>query len=489
MQRISRRRFLSTASALYFCGDQFAASIRNAFGALPSVSINSMPFFDLPAAELVNIRADNLSIGTSLYPWRKPHNPEWLFSESKAIGFNCVRFAYERNHCQRIFGQQDKYQLPKPDVSGLIHASGLDVIMLIQGHAGNESGEGIEFIRLEDGSIDGRANASAFAAYTHWLVQHTRDFVQVYELWNEAFGHIDDAKFKKSFGPGGSKENADNYAAMMFPSMQIIRKNATQAKVTIEGNYWNVEKSVAQSKLFQTLLSQADYVVKHPYGYDPLMYSKNAEGHAGQFYEQDQFYRSVNPDIKWIYTEYAPTAKILGAAEKEVNGELQAKAVLRTTLLHLRHGINKLCLFDLYYPKALVHTLVNEDGTRRLAWYTMQQFLKSCALPQRSVDQKLIRANRIDAGLRDLSIATQNGFLYCIWQETEPHQLRNGVKQITANVELRTSSKQPLRLDSAVDPLTGKDLHGACEQKHINGNLNISIPCRDYPLLCKFVLA
>ncbi len=487
---------MSSAAAIYFCGaysgGKSGAGLLKANAAVPATPGNSAPFFDLSNERLVNIRADDLSIGTSLYPWRKPHRPDLLFSECREIGFNCVRLAYERNHCQKLLSaqgvEQYKYQLPNPDISNLIHSSGLDVIMLIQGHAGDNKGNGIEWIRLEDGTIDGKANAASLEAYTRWLLQHTREFVQVYELWNEAFGHIDDQQFKKSFGPGGSLENADNYAAMMLPSMNAIRRIAPEAKVTIEGNYWNVEKSVAQSSLYQTLLAHSDYVVKHPYGYDPGMYSGGAEGHASQLYEQDRFYRSINPEIKWIYTEYAPTAKVLGVKENELNGELQAKAVLRTTLLHLRHGIKKLCLFDLYYPTALEHTLMDQDGTRRPAWYVLQQFLKSCALQQASVNQHLLRSNKIEADLRDLSIATTNGFLYCVWQETEPQQFIDRVNAKNVTVQLHASGGRPLHLSSAVDPLNGKDLRAECIQKQDGGGLSLTLPCKDYPLLCKLVL-
>lgn len=492
MLEINRRDFLRFAGGFGLCAAQLVhkSLLLPARGASSVQIFPGKPLFDLPGDQLITISANELRIGTSIYPFRAPHRPDWILSECKQIGFNSIRLAYPRNNCQRgdDDGPYDRraFRLPNPDISDLLRSSGMKVVMNVQGHSGDSKASPIEWPRNSDGSINGKAAAQSFANYTHWLTEETRDFVETYELWNEAFGHIDDQKYKMSFGPGGSKENADNYADMMTPALRVIRKLAPNASITIEGNYWNVNRSAGASESYQQLLAAADLAIKHPYGYDEETYqSKRSHGKESQFWEQDHFFRTINPNLKWCYTEYAPTASCLGVKVNELKGRLQAKGFLRATVLHMRHGITQLYPFAIYYPTAPGNTMIDEDGTRRPAWYAMQRFLQCCKLNKPAIAAKLSRSTKLPEACRDLAIATANGFTYCIWQETDPKTFINAASPQTVTVQLKASLAKPIILASVIDPLEGKTIQNIRTQSHPDASISITVPVTDYPLLCQ----
>lgn len=499
-EEISRRKLLLAVGAsllgnqlvsLYpaMAGDnrQSTASARQ----LASVNSTGVEYF-VPDGELVNISGEKLYIGSSIYPFRKNNDPQWLLKECKAIGFNEIRFSFPREHVERVPNSGDfdpeHFHNPYPEITANLRDSGFNVILLLNGHPGDKHGNPLDWPRNADGTIDGERAAPSFANYSRWIVNHTKDFVGTYELWNEAFGLIEDQHARKSFGPGGSRENADNYAAMMLPAMRQIKQHAPHAAVTIEGNYWNVEKSAGASQNYLRLLREADYVIRHPYGYQPKGYEGGRQqGHPGQFLEIAEYYRRINPNIRWWFTEYGVSAHDVGLPQAQMRGLVQAKGALRSTTLHLRHNIEHLDIFALYYPSSPPYSLCEKDMSRTIAWHAMQRLLNSLCLGQKSIEAKLERENELGADFRDLAVATPGGFSYLIWQETPVESFKNTIAAARTKVILKNSHSTPMRLVSAIDPITGsepKNIQATLEARTTTGRLSLELPVSDYPLLC-----
>lgn len=499
MSEITRREFFRQAAIYGYSASQLLA----ACSGLPALAVNerrispglgAAPYFNLPAAELVNVRGDRLHIGSAIYPFRKNADAEWLLSECRALGLNGIRFSFPREHMEHVpnTGAFDAshFHNPYSGITRLIRNSGLDVILTIHGHPGDRKGDPVEWPRNPDGTINGAAAAGSYANYTRWLVNHTKDFAHTFEMWNEAFGHIEDQKFKKSFGPGGSKQNADNYAALVAPAIAQVRQQAPHAKVTIEGNYWNVATSAAKSKLYCKLLSEADFVIRHPYSYTPTEYlTKGAENRNAYFYEEDQFYRSINPRLQWWYTEYNVTAKPLGVTPAQLHGALQAKALLRSTVLHLRHGITHLDVFALFYPSSPELTLIDVGGTRRPAWFALRNFIALCGLNKPAVSGDIQRTSALPSSMRDLSVATANGFSYMVWQETDATAFKDKIVPARQTVSLRHTEGRRLAFGAVTDPLTGKDVSNVRQQPEPDGSLSLTLPVLDYPLVVQLRVA
>ncbi len=481
--KISRRELLIRSALLSLSLGNLPAC-RSAPG-IGQRSEKSRPYFDLSNQELITIPAQHLRFGSSIYPFRKPHDPLWIINECLDIGFTGVRFSYPREMCQRGPEEGDSFNLPESvvEVAHFVRDSKLDVVMTIHGHPGDSQAHPMDWPRNPDGTIDGKAAARSYTNYARWLVNHTKDYVHTYELWNEAFGVIEDQKFRKSFGPGGTKENADNYANMALPALQAIRQLAPGAKIAIEGNYWNVERSAAQSPAYQRLLVMADFAVRHPYDYKPAMYSKVQEGKAGFFFQTDSFFRTINPELQWFFTEYNATAKSLGIPMDEMKGVLQAKAVLRTTVLHMRHGINHLFPFAIHYPSSPSFTFL-DDHQRRPVWFAMQRFMKACRPKSHSITASLERTSQLKEEFRDLSVATSEGFTYCIWQETSADDFKIDKPPKSAAVVLKSSHSKPMRLLAVLDPITGKEVVGVKVDASDGGAIVISLPVKDYPVIC-----
>ena len=486
MSGLTRRQLLRAAGAgaLALCRPG-ALLPRMASAAVPH-DRRRAPFFDVPDDELINLRGQQLRFGSTIYPWKEP---EWILEECRAIGFTGVRLSLPREHVEH--GPNDGafdprcFHNPFPAAIELVRRSKLDVVMTVHGHPADRKAVPLEWIRNADGTINGKANARSFGNYTRWLVNHTKDFVQTYELWNEAFGSIEDQKFHRSFGPGGSLQNADQYADMMLPAMAAVKECAPHARTAIEGNYWGIQDSVARSESYQRLLAQADFAVYHPYNYGPKQYTKEGKkaGGLSQFYEANGYYRSINPRIEWFFTEYNVEARGLGLPPEQERGHLQAKLLLRATALHLRHGIAHLFPFALIYPPSPTFTFIDPGRKRRPVWHAMQRFMAACAPKQRCVEASLDRPGALSANLRDLAIATPEGFTYCIWQETAPDHLKDDAPPQIATVTLRCPSGKPIALASVVDPITGQAVAGARATPAGNGDLALSLPVTDYPRL------
>ncbi len=486
---IGRREFMmrSLACALginVFPGQYLSSLARRTRSETPG-----LPYFVVEGNNLVNIAGGNLHFGTSIYPFRKGQDPSWLLDECRSLGLTEIRFSYPREHFDHsgMSTQFDPghYQNPYRDLTRMLAESPFDVILTIQGHAADSRGHPLDWPRNPDGSIDGKTAAPSFANWTRWLVNHTKDYVDTYELWNEAFGHIDDQAARKSFGPGGSKENADNYANMMLPALEQVKRWAPGAKVAIEGNYWNTQRSAGSSYAFQQLLSMSDYVIRHPYGYIPRMYEPiGPDGKPGFLIEAMEVYRQYNRNVRWWYSEYGVSAKDVGLQEDQMPEEVQAKAVLRSTLLHLRHRIDHLDIFALYYPSSKCFPLCASDRSRRLAWLAYQRLIASCQPKQRSITSRLVRSTSIPSQLRDLAIASGNGFTYCLWQETDVHSFKERTPPVQAQVTLSDATGRPLKVAGIVDPITGLSPTNV-EVCHSVRDLTITLPVADYPLLCK----
>ena len=488
---MTRREFIRQATAYGFA----ASGLLGFSSEIPGFAISQRrvpgpdggPYFDLPDDLLVNVRSDQLHFGSAIYPFRQNANAEWLLKECQALGLNGIRFSFPREHIERVpnNGSFDPghFHNPYTEITNLIRNSGFDAIMTIHGHPGDQKGAPVEWPRNSDGTINGRAASGSYANYTRWLVNHTKDFVHTYEMWNEAFGHIEDQRFKKSFGPGGSKQNADNYAALVSPAVSQVRLQAPHAKITIEGNYWNVQNSAAKSKLYCELLKRADFVIRHPYSYTPTEYlTKGSNNHNAFFYEENEFYRSINPKLQWWYTEYNVTAKPLAVSPERLNGALQAKAILRSTVLHLRHGITHMDVFALFYPGSPELTLIDLDRTRRPAWYAYRNLINSCAPGRGSVTGKLQRISALSPGLRDLSVSVVNGYNYMIWEETDVSEFKMAPTRLRETVVLRNEFGKHLKLISVMDPMTGKEVTDVHAVNQPDGSLSVSLPVTDYPV-------
>lgn len=476
-ESISRRDFVR-----YAWGCAMACSLLDAtkaWAAGESLALRPAPYFDLPNDTLVTLSSKALHFGTSIYPFRKDNEIEWLLHEVRALGLTGVRVGFPREHIDHAASRGEfdpsAYNNPYRDITDALRGSNLEVTLTIQGHQGDKQGRPLEWPRNADGSINGRAAAPAFANYTRWLVNHTKDYASIYELWNEAFGHIDDQQFKKSFGPGGSKENADNYSAMMLPAAAEVRKHAPDAAMAIEGNYWNVDRSVGESATMQKLISMADFMVTHPYSYTPAMYDSGS-----QFARTHDFYRSINPNIQHFFSEYNVGSKQMGFTADGTPERIQAKALLRSTMLHLRHGITRLDMFDLFYPTNPSFSLIDTSHRRKLSFDAFRSLL-SALKPGHAASSghTLTRLSALAPDIRDLAVTNGQGIAYMIWQETLVESFKDDAAAREVSVTLSLASGGVPRVRATLDPMTGREFSARVEDRA--GALVVVMPVTDYP--------
>lgn len=436
-------------------------------------TINSSP------GKLITLKAQDLHFGTTIYPFRKDQDVNWILLQAKALGLTELRVEtpredFERSSNDSIYDPQ-QYRQVYPDRMDILRNSGFDFIFTLDGHHVDSNGKTVDWPRNTDGTIDGQAASIGMANYAKWMVEQTSDFVKTYELWNEAFTNYWDSFGKKGFGAGGSKKNANNYAAMFLPVIQTIKNINPNIQVTIEGNYWNTEKSIGQSPLYQELLQKADYAILHPYTYSPDAYTEN--GNIGQIMNYD---KQTNSALGFWWTEYNVSPKS-AIDQKEFSDAGQAKAILRATLLHLAHGVTHLDLFDLYYPSKPQYTLIDQEKNRKPAWYVIQRFLTTVGQKEPSNSDTLIRNNQLSSTFTDLAISHQNGFTYLIWQETPVSTFDKNTPNKTITVSLKTANGKMLKLGKVIDPITGNEVTIQTLQK--NGELSLTLPVSDYPLL------
>ncbi len=455
--------------------------------ASPSIrSPNSQNRSNDETSPVVIRHSKNLHFGTSIYPFRKNQDPAWLLSEAGALGLNELRVGYPRQRVERQpnydkFDPQHFHE-PSPQILNLLRDSHFLILMVLQGPGADTKGNPVDWPRTASGSIDGLRAAEAHANYAHWTINRTKDFVDTYELWNEAFGKIDDPR-KKSFGPGGSLENADNYAAMMIPTANLIRKLAEGRKIAVEGNYWNLSRSVGSSPDFQHLLQMADFVVRHPYGYQPESYER-IDPERGTTSAMD-LYRTYNSNLKWWFSEYGVSPHDVGLTPGNMPEIVQAKAVLRSTVLHLLHDIEHLDVFCLYYPTIPHYTLIDETGRRKPAFFALQKLIASLTPRRQCLDLKIKRLD-LPADCKDLCLTTTDGFTYLIWQETSVKTFTQSPPSVVSNPLLKLDNGGSLRLESVTDPIKGMQVADAIAHAVSPSEVRLSIPVQDYPLICRF---
>lgn len=440
--------------------------------------------------ELQTLLGRDLRFGTGVYAYRSGQDLPWLLSEARALGLTGARVEYPRG---RVEASRDdrtydpaNYREPNPEIARLLKQSGLEILFVLDGHRVNERRQPVDFPRNPDGSVDGQAAAPGFANYVRFAYEHTRGAASAYELWNEAFNTLFDKHFGgKGFGPGGSKQSADNYAAMMLPAMKFLKSRDKSLPVLIEGNYWNAERSMTASPGYQELARMADYAVIHPYGYKLHFYEKESGGQrAGTIRDVREHLARINPRLAMWYTEYNVSPKDMGLAGGEAPPLVQAKAVLRATLLHLSHGVTRMDVFCMYYPSIDKFSLIGKDRVRKPSWHAFQRLMAALSPGARDGAMKISRQGVLPGGLRDLAVATPKGASYLIWQETSVERFPVSVAPLPATVSLSQASGRPLKLAGVLDPITGRE-PGGVNARVQGAILSLALSVPDYPLLCR----
>lgn len=441
------------------------------------------------AGPLQTLRGHDLSFGTSIYPFRLPagEDASWILAQARLLGLTELRVEYSRERVDRSGANDVAYNAAnyverRPELLRELSRSGFDIVLVLDGHRQDRSGRPVDWPRRPDGTIDGAAAAPGMANFAAWTFQKTHTFVMAYELWNEAFAAYWDPFAKVGFGPGGSQENANGYAAMFLPVVRRLRALDPKVVVAVEGNYWNLSRSVDASDLFQRLLSLADYAVIHPYDYGPSHYEP---GERSNLYRILKDYPRYNPGIRLWFTEFNVGPRSIGVSAPRLSDKGQATALLRATLLHLSHGVRHLDVFAMYYPSTPAFTLIDLDrksGARRPrpAFFALQRFLSVLA-PRRPSREGSLSRTELPAGLSDLAVARPDGFAYLIWQETAPATFEDNVPRVPATVRLSVPGSK-LRLARVLDPLTNREVPFTA--RRVGSDLELSVAVPDYPLLC-----
>ncbi len=424
---------------------------------------------------LTNLESSSLHFGTSIYPFRKGNEVGWLVREARELGLTELRLGYERNLVER----GSRFIDPQPQVLATLRSSGLDLILTLMGPGANERGQVVDFPRNSDGTIDGQAAAAGFQRYVEWVCQQTHSYVGSYELWNEAFNTISVRAWGKGFGPGASRQNAENYSKMMLPAAETIKRLAPESNLLVEGNYWNIPVANACDS-YQSLLSLANFCVYHPYNYNPQAYQ------PGHFLADIQANLSQkHPTISWWYTEYGISPEALKLPVKQFTGTGQAKAYLRLTALHLSQGIQHLDPFALYYPSTPEYSFLEANTRqRRPVFEAMRRLIQAIQPKQPCPHHQLTRAGQLPANLRDLAISRPGGFCYLIWQEAPPEQMENSPSAQTTQIQLQSSTGK-LKLKSVLDPISGAQVVAKAAPAAGSG-LSLELDVPDYPLICEF---
>lgn|GEM_PF-5618314 len=469
------------ATALARVGGFAAIAFLGIFGAMGRPAAAQPP--DPDGKALLTLQGSDLHFGTTLYPYRKGNDVAWLLGQARDLGLTELRVGYERQRVEKAAHPETwnprNYRDPQPEVLAALRKSGFAILMTLLGPGRDPQGHVRDWPRNADGTIDGPAAAAGYAHYVRWTVDQTRDFVGTYELWNEAFNTISvrGVGNGKGFGPGGSLANADNYAAMMAPALAEIRRQAPGAKVTVEGNYWNLSRSVDRSAAYQALLKAADYAIIHPYGFKPAGYQP-----GGNLYASWTDYARYNPNLRFWWSEYGVHPKDVKIPETNWTDFGQAKAVLRATVLHLHEGLGHLDLFDLYYPSQPAFSLLDVKTRQpRQAFGAFKALLASLHPGKPGGAGALQRAADLPATLRDLAVAVPGGFTYLVWQETDPRTFEQHASPVQATVTL--SAAATLHLVRAYDPLTGKPL--ILKTHPVKGGLALDLTVPDYPIICE----
>ena len=469
------------ATALAKWGIFAAIAFLGIFGAMDRPAAAQPP--DPDGKALLTLQGSDLHFGTTLYPYRKGNDVAWLLGQARDLGLTELRVGYERQRVEKAAHPETwnprNYHDPQPEVLAALRKSGFAILMTLLGPGRDPQGHVRDWPRQADGTIDGPAAAAGYAHYVRWTVNQTKDFVGTYELWNEAFNTISvrGVGNGKGFGPGGSLANADNYAAMMAPALAEIRRQAPGAKVTVEGNYWNLSRSVDRSAAYQALLKAADYAIIHPYGFKPAGYQS-----GGNLYASWTDYARYNPNLRFWWSEYGVHPKDVKIPETNWTDFGQAKAVLRATVLHLHEGLGHLDLFDLYYPSQPAFSLLDvKTRQHRQAFGTFKALLASLHPGKPGGAGALQRAADLPAALRDLAVAVPGGFTYLVWQETDPRTFEQHASPVQATVTLSASAA--LHLVRAYDPLTGKPL--ILKTHPVKGGLALDLTVPDYPIVCE----
>jgi hypothetical protein len=436
--------------------------------------------------DLITVPGAEVHFGTTLYPYRKDNDVNWLLENARSLGLTELRVGYPREQLERAANPNvwnpENYRDARPEVMDALRKSGFEILMTLLGPGRDAQGHIRDWPRNADGTIDGKAAAPGYANYVRWVAGHTKDFVTAYELWNEAFNTISvrGVGTGKGFGPGGSLQNADNYSAMMAPALEVLRRQAPGAKITIEGNYWNLPRSVDKSTAYQSLLKRADYAIIHPYGFKPAGYQP-----GGHIFDSWTDYHNYNTKIRFWWSEYGVHPKDVKIDETNWTDFGQAKAVLRATALHLHEGIQHLDVFDLYYPSQPAFSLLDAKTRKpRQAFGALRNLIGSLHPGQPGGSGELNRSGALPATLRDLAVSVPGGFTYLIWQNTDPSTFEQHVPVQKVSVSLSTPGAK-VRLARAYDPLTGKSL-GVKSQPGKNGlTLDLEVP--DSPILCEMI--
>jgi len=438
---------------------------------------------DPDSKALLTLQGSDLHVGTTLYPYRQGNDVAWLLGKARDLGLTELRVGYERQRVEKAAHPEtwdpQNYRDPQPEVLAALRKSGFAILLTLLGPGRDPQGHVKDWPRKADGTIDGPAAAAGYANYVRWTVNHTKDFVGTYELWNEAFNTISvrGVGNGKGFGPGGSLANADDYSAMMAPALAEIRRHAPGAQVTVEGNYWNLSRSVDLSTAYQALLKAADYAIIHPYGFKPAGYQP-----GGNLYASWTDYARYNPKLRFWWSEYGVHPKDVKIPETNWTDFGQSKAVLRATVLHLHEGLEHLDLFDLYYPSQPAFSLLDGKTRQpRQAYGAFKALLASLQLGKPGGTGALKRAADLPATLRDLAVAVPGGFTYLVWQETDPQTFEQHTPPVQATVTLAAGAA--LHLVRASDPLTGKAL--SVKTHPVEGGLALDLTVPDYPIVCE----
>lgn len=458
------------------------------FLASPYKQVTSEQTMEITNQNLITLDGDTFHFGTTIYPFRSNQDIPWLLSEAKELGLTELRVEYPREHVERaknsLLYDESNYSEGMQDRINLLRSSHFDYIFVLDGHEVNAQKKAVDWPRNADGTINGKYASMGMANFARWVVLHTHDFVKTYELWNEAFASYWDSFRHKGFGPGGSLLNANNYANMMLPVVREIKSVDKTLQIAVEGNYWNLDRSVSKSSRYQELLQQANFAIIHPYTYDLHAYEspqKTPTDKGGNLYNDMKLYKTFNPNIDFWWSEYNVSPKSVGLKNENFSSIVQAKSLLRASLLHMLHGVKHLDMFDLYYPTKENYTLIDEHKNRKLAWYAFQRFLAAVGQKQPSINDSLIRTTPLSSGIRDLALAKSNGFSYFIWQETPANQFENTLPSRVTTVSLKSSRDRLIHLVQMLDPITGNQITSTVVQQQTG--ITLTIPVVDYPLI------